>query len=124
MSFTKIKNLYIVINHVVAELGKDGEIQRRHELVENLMMALYAIDHGEFKPDLFDRAQTKLEASATRIAELEQQLADAKQAARWESDLASQALDHMKLMENALQYCPFCGNEIIDPAIQGERHDG
>ena len=71
MSFTKIKNLYIAVNHVVAELGKDGEIQRRNELVENLMMALHSIDHGEFKPDLFDRAQAKLEAQAAKIAELE-----------------------------------------------------
>ena len=77
MSFTKIKNLYIAVNHVVAELGKDGEIQRRNELVENLMMALHSIDHGEFKPDLFDRAQAKLEAQAAKIAELE------KDAARW-----------------------------------------
>jgi Protein of unknown function (DUF551) len=83
MSFTKIKNLYIAINHVVAEIGKDGEIQRRSEFVEDLLTALHAIDQGEFKPGLFDRAQTKLETNAAQITQLQAEVEALRKDAEW-----------------------------------------
>jgi hypothetical protein len=83
MSFTKIKNLYIAINHVVAEIGKDGEIQRRSEFVEDLLTALHAIDQGEFKPGLFDRAQTKLETNAAQITQLQAEVEALRKGAEW-----------------------------------------
>ncbi len=50
----KIKNLYIAINNVVAEIGKEGQIDSRHKLTEELMHALFDIDGGECKPELLD----------------------------------------------------------------------
>jgi FtsZ-binding cell division protein ZapB len=103
MSFTKIKNLYITVNHVVAELGKEGKIDRPNILVEELMMALHAIDQGEFKPNLFDRAQEKLEINAKKITQLQAEVEALEQTARYETDVATQSIADFNAMKSEVE---------------------
>ena len=60
----KTKNLYIAINNVVSEIGKEGQIDSRHKLTEELMHALFYIDGGEYKPELLDTPDAALTKDA------------------------------------------------------------
>ena len=60
----KTKNLYIAINNVVSEIGKEGQIDSRHKLTEELMHALFYIDGGEYKPELLDTPDDALTKDA------------------------------------------------------------
>lgn len=63
----KTKNLYIAINNVVSEIGKEGQIDSRHKLTEELMHALFYIDGGEYKPELLDTPDAALTKDAEPV---------------------------------------------------------
>jgi hypothetical protein len=74
----KIKTLYTAINHVVASIGMNGAIDSRSELIEELKDALFAIDGGVYKPELFDETQSKFTQLQAEVEALQEILNYAK----------------------------------------------
>lgn len=44
----KLKQLYIAVNEMMAVIGAEGEIDSRHNYVDNVMDALHDLDDGVY----------------------------------------------------------------------------